>query len=145
MNPTLTAAVIDASVSLAWLLDEPGSNPALRDLFLRAFRRECRVWVPALWHWECANVLLGMVKRGAILLPEVPGYLELMRYANPEVDATPSAQVQHACIELAQVTGLSYYDASYVELALRQKISLATFDQKMKSAAQQLGVSCLDI
>ena len=86
-----------------------------------------------------------MVKRGAILLPEVPGYLELMRYANPEVDATPSAQVQHACIELAQVTGLSYYDASYVELALRQKISLATFDQKMKSAAQQLGVSCLDI
>jgi predicted nucleic acid-binding protein len=144
----LTAApatvVIDASVSLAWLLDEPDNSPALRDLFLKAFRRECRVWVPALWHWECANVLLGMVKRAVIQLPEVPGYLELMRYANPEVDAPPSAQIQHACIELAQVTDLSYYDASYVELALRQKTSLATFDEKMKAAAQRLGVFCWD-
>ena len=144
MTAAPATVVIDASVSLAWLLDVPDNSPALRDLFLKAFRRECRVWVPALWHWECGNVLLGMVKRAVIQLPEVPGYLALMRYANPEVDATPTVQIQHACIELAHVTGLSYYDASYVELALRQKSSLATFDEKMKAAAQQLGVSCWD-
>lgn len=136
--------VIDASVSLAWLLDEPDRRPALRALFLKAFRRECQVWVPALWHWECGNVLLGLVKRGAILLPEVSGYLELMRYAQPEVDPVPDAQLQHACIELAHVTGLSYYDACYVELALRRKCRLATLDLAMKTAAEQLGVACWD-
>jgi len=88
-------------------------------------------------------VLLGLVKRGAIQLPEVPGYLELMRYANPQVDATPDAHVQHATIELAQLTGLSYYDASYVELALRRRATLATFDSKMHAAAKGLGVACL--
>jgi len=137
--------VIDASVSLAWLIDEPENSTALRDLFLQAFRRQCVALVPALWHWECANVLLGMVKQQTILLPQVPGYLELMRYASPQEDAMPSAHVQHATIELAHISGLSYYDASYVELALRRKASLATLDVKMKTAAQNLGVHCLDL
>ncbi len=142
--PGQNAVVIDASVSLAWLLDEPSHGTQLKALFLAAFRQQSKVLVPALWHWECANVLLSMVKRRAIQLPEVPGYLELMRYVNPQVDAIPDIYVQHATIELAQVTGLSYYDASYVELALRAKAQLATFDQKMKTAAQSLGVVCLD-
>lgn len=145
MKADASAVVIDASVSLAWLLDEPETGIALRDLFLQAFRRQCVVLVPALWHWECANVLLGLVKREVISLPQVPGYLELMRYANPEVDDVPSAHVQHATIELAHVTGLSYYDASYVELALRCKAPLATLDAKMKNAARDLGVLCLDL
>lgn len=145
MNTGAPTVVIDASVSLAWLLDEPENSVALKDLFLRAFRRQCVALVPALWHWECANVLLGMVKQQVISLPQVPGYLELMRYANPQEDAMPSAHVQHATIELAHMAGLSYYDASYVELALRRKASLATLDGKMKTAAQHLGVACLDI
>ncbi|MEY4980401.1 MAG: hypothetical protein RLZZ352_2671 [Pseudomonadota bacterium] len=144
MSQKYAPVVIDASVSLAWLLNELDNSQALRSLFLNAFRRECLIWVPALWHWECANVLLGMVRQGAIALPEVPDYLALMRYAHPEIDPAPSAQVQHACIALAHTTGLSYYDASYVELALRRKTHLATFDQKMKHAARQLGVPCLD-
>ncbi len=143
--PSGPEVVIDASVSLAWLLDEPQSGSALKDLFLSAYRREVSVHVPALWHWECGNVLLGIVKRGALLLPEVPGYLELMHYVNPNVDEVPTALVQHATIELAQVTGLSYYDASYVELALRRKAQLATFDGKMKTAAQSLGLTCLEL
>ncbi|MBV5299371.1 MAG: type II toxin-antitoxin system VapC family toxin [Rhodoferax sp.] len=137
--------VIDASVSLAWLLAEPGNSASLRELFLAAFRHQRRVHVPALWYWECANVLLSMVKRKALQLPEVPGYLELMRYVNPQVDAVPDLHVQHATIELAQITGLSYYDASYVELALRLKSDLATYDEKMKTAAQSLGIECLDL
>ncbi len=137
--------VIDASVSLAWLLAEPGNSTSLRELFLAAFRHQTLVHVPALWYWECANVLLGMVKRKALQIPEVPGYLELMRYVNPQVDVVPDLHVQHATIELAQVTGLSYYDASYVELALRLKSELATFDEKMKTAAQSLGIKCLDL
>ena len=143
MKARATPVVIDASISLAWLLDEPDNNPELKELFLAAFRRQLVVWVPALWHWECANVLLGMVKRKAIELPEVPRYLELMRYAHPQTDDMPSAHVQHTTLELAHLKGLSYYDASYVELALRRKAQLATFDEKMKQAAKRLGVVCL--
>ena len=137
--------VIDASVSLAWLLAEPGTGANLRELFLAGFLHQRLVHVPALWYWECANLLLSMVKRKALKIPEVPGYLELMHYVNPQVDAVPDLHVQHATIELAQVTGLSYYDASYIELALRLKSDLATYDEKMKTAAQSLGIKCLDL
>lgn len=139
------ALVIDASVSLAWLLNEPVKHTNLNALFLAAFRGQKQVYVPALWHWECANVLLNMVKRQSILLPEVPGYLELMRYVNPQADGIPDSKVQHATVELAYLSGLGYCDASYVELALRLKAQLATYDDKMKIAAQNLGIECLDL
>jgi predicted nucleic acid-binding protein len=40
---------------------------------------------------------------------------------------------------------LSYYDASYVELALRRHAALATFDEAMKTAASHFGIRCLDL
>ena len=144
-TPAAPTIVIDASVSLAWLLSEPDNSAALQHLFLQAFRRQCTVLVPALWHWECANVLLGMVKRKTIQLPQVLGYLELMRHANPQTDDMPNEHIQHATIALAQVAQLSYYDATYVELALRRKAQLATRDTKMKNADKNLGVTCLPL
>jgi predicted nucleic acid-binding protein len=143
--PDRTEVVIDASVSLAWLLNEPHQGSELQDLFLSAYRQKTLVLVPALWHWECANVLTGLVKRQAIKSAEVLHYLGLMRYARPVVDALPDVVVQQSTIEVAAGTGLSYYDASYVELAMRRKAALATFDLDMQQAAKGLGVTCLSL
>lgn len=143
--PDHPEVVIDASVSLAWLLNEPRQGSQLQDLFLSAYRQKTSVFVPALWHWECANVLTGLVRRGAIKVAEVSQYLGLMRYANPIVDSLPDVQVQSATVEVASTTGLSYYDASYVELAARRGSALATFDLAMQKAAKGLGITCLSL
>jgi len=41
---------------------------------------------------------------------------------------------------LAREYNLSAYDATYLELALRKGLRLATLDQKLQSAAQKAGV-----
>ncbi len=42
-----------------------------------------------------------------------------------------------AVIDLAQRHDLTIYDASYLETAIRRKAKLATFDQKLATAASQ--------
>lgn len=36
--------------------------------------------------------------------------------------------------------GLTAYDAAYVDLALRQRLALATLDTQMRKAAEQFGI-----
>lgn len=45
---------------------------------------------------------------------------------------------------IAREHGLSAYDASYVEVAVRRGVPLATLDAKMRTAAARLGVPRLD-
>jgi predicted nucleic acid-binding protein len=39
---------------------------------------------------------------------------------------------------------LSSYDASYLELALRMKLPIATLDQDLHKAALKAGIRCFD-
>ena len=47
----------------------------------------------------------------------------------------------HDGIQLAQQTGLTSYNAAYLELAMRLGTPLATRDPELQRAAPQLGVS----
>jgi predicted nucleic acid-binding protein len=44
-------------------------------------------------------------------------------------------------MHLARVHRLSAYDASYLELAMRRGLPLATLDDKVKAAANAVGVA----
>jgi predicted nucleic acid-binding protein len=44
-------------------------------------------------------------------------------------------------MHLARAHNLSSYDASYLELAMRLGLPLATLDDKLKTAAKAVGVS----
>ena len=63
------SVVVDASVALKWVLDEPGKDPAyaLLDLDLIA---------PSLWLLEAANALWRITKRGEITSREALERLE---------------------------------------------------------------------
>jgi predicted nucleic acid-binding protein len=43
-------------------------------------------------------------------------------------------------VNLGRSHGLSVYDAAYLELAMRRGVPLATLDEKLKTAAQAVGV-----
>jgi predicted nucleic acid-binding protein len=45
--------------------------------------------------------------------------------------------------ELALAYSLTAYDAAYLELALRKGLAIATFDQRLKQAAQKAGLSTI--
>ena len=57
-----------------------------------------------------------------------------------EVDAATFAHALSGTVQLARRYKLSSYDASYLELALRSGLPLATLDEDLQKAAKKAGV-----
>lgn len=141
--PVLPEVVIDTSVSIAWLFQDRPDCKAAEQLFLDGYKGRRTLRVPLLWLWECANVLQTYARKGQVVTADLPDLLRAFRYPRVVLDAVPDVGIQQSTLDIAMSTGLSYYDASYVELARRHNAQLATFDQQMKIGAQQMGVTCL--
>jgi predicted nucleic acid-binding protein len=56
------------------------------------------------------------------------------------IDGETAIRAFHDILSLARAQSLSTYDASYLELALRKGLPLATLDNKLKAAAAAVGV-----
>ena len=56
------------------------------------------------------------------------------------VDEETKAHAFGNTLSLARDHNLSAYDAAYLELAMRRGLPLATLDDKLKAAAQAVGV-----
>jgi len=67
-------------------------------------------------------------------------FLELLAGVNIDVDAATYAHALSATLQLARRYRLSAYDASYLELALRLGLPLATLDEELQKAARKAGV-----
>jgi predicted nucleic acid-binding protein len=135
MNPRL---VVDCSAICALCFEDeatPESDRLLDQLELGG------VWVPGLFLWEVANVLLSAERRQRISQAERMEALQLLTSLDLQLDDTATAVVWHDGIQLAQQTGLTSYDAAYLELAMRLGTPLATRDRELQRAARQLGVS----
>lgn len=122
--------VLDASVAVAWLLDdedEPRTEAALKRLGVET------VLVPAVWHVEVRSALLGAERRRRLLPDDVDARLRQIAGLPVRTDSAPSFD---AAFTLARARGLSVYDALYLELALRADAPLATLDNALAAAAR---------
>lgn len=136
--------VIDTSVAVQWIVKEHHSGN-IDSLFLAGYSGKSNLHVPALWLWECGNALLSYCKAGWISVADIEDHLSALRYPKPQIDALPSVATQKAIAELALAGKLSFYDAAYLELALRRRAGLATLDKKLRAAAAAQGVACFDL
>ena len=55
-------------------------------------------------------------------------------------DEVPGGERQGRVLDLSRIHGLSAYQATYLELAMRRATVLATFDRKLADAARAAGV-----
>ena len=69
--------------------------------------------------------------------------LELIASLPLEVDHETVPRALREILALARSEGLTTYDASYLELAMRRGLPLATKDAALARAAKRLGVSTL--
>ena len=132
----MSACVVDASVVGQWLLvREP--DPGVTDVMSVALTYGAQV--PALFPFEVANML---ARRSAAVSPEAATLAAAQVARWPlAVDAqTPDIPV---LMEVARESGLTAYDAAYLELALRSECPLATVDQRLVAAARSVGVVVL--
>ncbi len=131
---------MDASVTMAWAFREeltPFTERLLTDL------AEGEALVPAIWPLEVANVLLQSEQRGCISRVDVARFAELLLGMPIRIHAATETFAFEAALPFARDTGLSVYDASYLELAGRLGLPLATLDAALTRAAREVGVKVL--
>ena len=132
--------VLDASVTLAGVM--PDETSELADRLLTQLRNGSAV-VPCVWPLEVANALAIAERRDRIFHEQSDDIVELLLELPIEVAVSSPELELAALLEFARQFGLSAYDASYLELAVRLNLPLATLDRRLRAAAEQLNLPAL--
>ena len=130
--------VLDASVALAWFLDDEQA-PQADNVRARLIRE--RAYVSQLWHLEVRNGLIIAERRGRLSATRINECLEAIKWLPIQTD---SEAVLDTVVSLARMHNLSVYDAVYLELAKRRDAALASLDGALLRAAAEEGVQLLD-
>jgi len=132
--------IADISVVLAWLFEEEQTAKALD--VLRRIEKDTLL-VPPLWWSELENGILMGERRGRKTLAESSAFLKLVRALPIRTDDTPRHRVSDDILDIGRRFNLTSYDATYVELAVREGVPLATFDAAVRKCASNVGVKIL--
>jgi predicted nucleic acid-binding protein len=132
--------VLDTSVTMCWFFgDGKPQELAYADKVLDAMK-DANALVPATWGLEVANVIARAEAKGLVTEARSGAFLEMLEGVDIEVDAATSTHALTDILQLARRYKLSSYDASYLELALRLGVPLATLDEDLQKAARKAGV-----
>jgi predicted nucleic acid-binding protein len=96
--------------------------------------------VPVIWFAETANALLVLERRKKLTRGERAKALSRLGDLNILPDEDGHRFVFSSVSELASKRGLSVYDASYLELAVRRGLPFASRDEAVKAAAEKCGL-----
>ena len=91
--------------------------------------------VPALWPLEVTNTLIILRRRRKLTPDEARTAIELIRELPIVIDSEAAALAFTRLVDLASEHELTVYDATYIELAMRRQVPLASNDTRMKQAA----------
>ncbi|MEI6494188.1 MAG: type II toxin-antitoxin system VapC family toxin [Verrucomicrobiota bacterium] len=134
--------VLDCSATLPWVFGDEATSAT--DRLLEDLSAGATAWVPALWHLELGNVMVGAQRRGRMDQAGMESFFSRLLVYDIFVDEQTIPQAWNKTLDLAVQYGLSTYDASYLELALRRGLPLATKDLALVAAARAAGVDlCL--
>ena len=132
--------VLDNSVTMRWFFgDGKPQELAYAGKVLDAMKQD-NVLVPVTWGLEVANVIARAEAKGLVTEARSGVFLEMLEGVDIDVDSATYIHAMTDTLQLARRYKLSAYDASYLELALRQGLSLATLDEDLQKAAKKAGV-----
>ena len=120
--------VVDASITACWAFRDEDHPQA--DLALARLRID-EAFAPALWWFEVRNILVVNERRKRLTEADSGIFLRELARLPITLDRTPE---ESEVLRLAH--RLSVYDASYLELAQRHTVELATLDADLIEAAR---------
>jgi predicted nucleic acid-binding protein len=133
----MKAFVLDCSATVPWVFASE-ATPAT-DALLDALADGAKAWVPALWHLELANVLLGARRKGRIDPAGIEQFFSVLSVYDIEVDGETMPVAWSKTLAVAERFNLTVYDAAYLELALRKGLPLASLDTALRAAVKKAG------
>jgi predicted nucleic acid-binding protein len=131
--------VIDASVALAWSFHDERTEA---NLVVSRMVADNGARVPAMWPYEVANTFRMAVRKGRISPALRQALIDSLNMLPIEIDLSISESMS-AISAISDHRDLTVYDASYIELARRMRLPLATPDIQMSAAARSEGVPVL--
>jgi predicted nucleic acid-binding protein len=131
--------VLDASVSLAWLFERANKKEIICAALVLQELAHAETYVPSLWHTEVTNALLVAERRKVVMKAQVIDYLNKLSHLPIITDETPVQLRREEVMSLAREYALTTYDATYLDLALRNNATIATFDNKLIQATRCAG------
>jgi predicted nucleic acid-binding protein len=127
----VTALVIDASVAIKWVIDEPGTAHALA-------LRQHRLGAPDLLVAECANILWKKVRRGELSDQEATTAAALL--CGADILLEPMSALMEQAVQLALRLGHPAYDCFYLALAEVTDAPLVTADEALVRRVRLAGL-----
>jgi predicted nucleic acid-binding protein len=132
--------VLDNSVALSWCFEDE-QTPSVMALLDRVV--ETGAMAPLLWPLEALNGLLVAERRRRLTAAKRIELTGLLRALPITLDDDTAEKSWEDTVRLAEHFTLSVYDATYLELAQRRRLPLASKDRALRSAAAALGVVVL--
>lgn len=136
----MTGFILDCSIAVAWCFEDEASETC--DALLERVRDEGAL-VPSLWYLELGNVMIQAERRGRTMPADVSTRLELIGDLPIVIDDETPLRAFHETLALARAQNLTTYDATYLELAIRRGLPLATNDKRLRSAGIHTGVQII--
>ena len=137
----MTPFVLDASVALSWFFDDefsPYSN-VIAEIMPRS-----QAVVPIVWPLEMANAFLTAFRRGRLPETKAPALIGAIDRLRVDIDRGVAPEfLTQATLAVGLAHRVSAYDASYLELAMRRGLPLATEDERLLRAAGAVGIEIL--
>jgi predicted nucleic acid-binding protein len=127
----MTGYVVDASVAVKWLINEPFSDAAARLLDSRT-----TLVAPDLLFAEATSALWSLCRRGDITRDDLAEAVEVLRAA-PVVIPRPMRQLAASAARLAIDLGHPAYDCFYLALAVQEQYPVVTADRRFHDAVRK--------
>ena len=118
-------AVVDTNVIAYYVLGTPEFDEEVRAFW----RRVDEPMAPTLWEAELANVIWMSVRGSVLSKEDAPAKLRLAGRLG--IHSVSVRKLWQGALQRALESGVAAYDTVFVELAHREQLSLATFDNKL--------------
>lgn len=132
--------ILDCSITMTWCFYDEATTHT--DALLESLNNSC-AWVPIIWPLEVANVLWASERSNKIKQADAVQFKLLLMKLPIQLDETTTRQIFENIADIARAQDITIYDASYLELAIRKGLALATLDKQLIKAAKRVGVTII--
>ncbi len=132
--------VVDNSIVMSWCFKDEANK--YTDAVLDSLAESYAV-VPSIWPLEVVNALLVSERRRRLSEADSIRFLTLLAQLPLTVEQEQSENAMMRILALARKHKLSSYDASYLDLAMRNGLPIATLDKNLRAAAKRAQVAII--
>jgi predicted nucleic acid-binding protein len=134
--------VFDASVCVAWCFEDE-TTEQVTNLFLH-LSNDDRLIVPAHWPVEISNTFLQAQRRKRVTSTQVDSFWDQLAKLPFSVEPALNVSLAKEVLRLSEKHSLTVYDGAYLELAMRNRLPLATLGTQLAGAAKREQVTLVE-